>query len=121
MTVGRVVPNLFDTDPASTKAFYVDLFDLDVAMDLGWIVTLASPKNRSAQISVFERGSEGGRDPFVSIEVEDVDAVHDRALELGHEVIYRLRDEDWGVRRFMLRDPGGRVINVLSHTALSPE
>ena len=115
MTVGRIVPNLFDTDPASTKAFYVNMFDLDVAMDMGWIVTLASPKNHSAQISVFERNAEEGRDPFVSIEVDNVDEVHSRALELGLEVIYPLRDEDWGVRRFMVLDPGGRVINVLSH------
>jgi hypothetical protein len=28
---------------------------------------------------------------------------------------YPLRDEEWGVRRFMLRDPSGTVVNVLSH------
>ena len=86
-------------------------------MDMGWIVTLASPANRGAQISLFGRDAEDGRDPFVSIEVDDVDAAHARAVELGHEVVYPLRDEDWGVRRFMLRDPGGRVVNVLSHRA----
>jgi hypothetical protein len=25
------------------------------------------------------------------------------------------RDEEWEVRRFMLRDPSGTVVNVLSH------
>jgi len=24
-------------------------------------------------------------------------------------------DEDWGVRRFMLRDPSATIVNVLSH------
>ena len=115
MTVRRVVPNLFDTDSALTREFYISTFELDIAMDMGWIVTLASAENPVAQISVFERDAESGRDPFVSIEVDDVDVVHTRALELGHEVVYSLRDEDWGVRRFMLRDPGGRVVNVLSH------
>jgi uncharacterized glyoxalase superfamily protein PhnB len=33
----------------------------------------------------------------------------------GFEVAYPLRDEEWGVRRFMLRDPSGTVVNVLSH------
>ena len=70
----RIVPNLFDADPASTQAFYTGLFDLDVAMDMGWIVTLASAQNRSAQVSVFEADAEDGRDPFASIEVDDVDA-----------------------------------------------
>jgi uncharacterized glyoxalase superfamily protein PhnB len=115
VAVRRVVPNVFDADPRSTREFYVGLFEFEVAMDMGWIVTLASPENRSAQVSVFERGAEGDRDPFVSVEVQDVDAVHARALELGHEIVYSLRDEEWGVRRFMVRDPAGRVVNVLSH------
>jgi uncharacterized glyoxalase superfamily protein PhnB len=115
--VRRVVPNLFVDDPAAAREFYAGLFDFDIAMDMGWIATLASPENRGAQISIFERDAEQGRDPFVSIEVDDVDSVHARALALGHDVIYELRDEDWGVRRFMARDPGGRVVNVLSHLA----
>lgn len=116
MTVRRVVPNLFDADPTATREFYVEVFAFDVAMDLGWIATLASPENRAAQISVFAPDGEAGRDPFVSIEVDDVDAVHARAVEAGHEIVYALRDEDWGVRRFMLRDPAGRTVNVLTHT-----
>jgi uncharacterized glyoxalase superfamily protein PhnB len=115
--VRRVVPNLFEDDPAAAREFYTGLFGFDIAMDMGWIATLASRENRGAQISIFERDAEPGRDPFVSIEVDDVDAVHARALALGNDVIYELRDEDWGVRRFMLRDPGGRVVNVLSHHA----
>jgi hypothetical protein len=31
------------------------------------------------------------------------------------DIAYPLRDEEWGVRRFMLRDPNGTVVNVLSH------
>lgn len=115
MSVRRVVPNLFEGDPVAARKFYAGLFGFDVAMDMGWIATLASPENRSAQISLFALDAEEGRDPFISIEVENVDAVHARALELGHEIFYSLRDEDWGVRRFMLRDPSGRVVNVLSH------
>jgi predicted enzyme related to lactoylglutathione lyase len=117
VAVRRVVANVFDADPSSTREFYVGLFEFEVAMDMGWIATLASPGNQSAQISVFEQGAEGDRDPFVSIEVDDVDAVHARAQELGHEIVYSLRDEEWGTRRFMLRDPAGRVVNVLSHRA----
>jgi predicted enzyme related to lactoylglutathione lyase len=117
MTVRRVVSNVFDAEPAATTAFYAGLFELDVAMDMGWIVTLASPAERAAQISVFERDAEDGRDPFISVEVDDVDAVHARAIERGHEIVYGLRDEDWGVRRFMLRDPAGRTVNVLAHRA----
>jgi predicted enzyme related to lactoylglutathione lyase len=115
VTVRRVVPNVFDDDPAATRAFYTGMFELEVAMDMGWIATLSAPGAPTAQVSVFARDGEDGRDPFVSIEVDDVDAAHERAVRLGHEVVYALRDEPWGVRRFMVRDPGGRVVNVLSH------
>ena len=115
MTVRRIVPNVFEEDPAATRAFWESVFELDVAMDMGWIATLISRSQPAAQVSVFERDAEEDRKPFVSVEVDDVDATHARALELGYEVIYSLRDEEWGVRRFMLRDPAGRVVNVLSH------
>jgi uncharacterized glyoxalase superfamily protein PhnB len=52
--------------------------------------------------------------PGISVEAVDVDAVHAEAVERGLEIAYPPRDEDWGVRRFMLRDPSGTVINVLS-------
>jgi len=112
--VRRIVPNLFGGDPAATRSFYVDMFDLDVPMDMGWIATLVAPDNAAAQLSIFGPDAEGP-EPFVSIEVDDVDAVHDRAIDVGCEIVYSLRDEEWGVRRFMVRDPGGRVVNVLSH------
>jgi catechol 2,3-dioxygenase-like lactoylglutathione lyase family enzyme len=115
MTVRRIVPNAFEPDPAAARAFWEGVFGLEAAMDLGWITTLVAPGEPSVQISVFERDAEAGRDPFVSVEVSDVDAMHDRALRLGYEVVYSLRDEDWGVRRFMVRDPAGRAVNVLSH------
>ena len=117
MTVRRIVPNLFEEDPAATRAFWEDVFELDVAMDMGWIATLVSPLERMAQVSVFESDAEGDRKPFVSVEVVDVDAAHARVVELGYEVVYPIRDEDWQVRRFMVRDPAGRVVNILTHKA----
>jgi catechol 2,3-dioxygenase-like lactoylglutathione lyase family enzyme len=113
MAITRAVPNIRSNRPAETRAFFVDLLGFDVAMDLGWVVTLVSPDNRSAQVTVI--GTEDPAAPGISVEVTDVDAVHDRALELGLQIFYPLRDEDWGVRRFMLREPSGTVVNVLSH------
>jgi uncharacterized glyoxalase superfamily protein PhnB len=52
--------------------------------------------------------------PGISVEVPDVDAVHARAVE-GLEIAYSLRDEAWGVRRFMVREPSGTLVNVVSH------
>ena len=45
----------------------------------------------------------------------DVAPTTGRSTSVEDEVVYTLRDEEWGVRRFMVRDPAGRVVNVLSH------
>lgn len=43
MTVRRVVPNLTSRSPQLTADFYRRVLDLEVVMDLGWIVTSAEP------------------------------------------------------------------------------
>jgi catechol 2,3-dioxygenase-like lactoylglutathione lyase family enzyme len=113
MTITRAVPNIRSERPGGTRDFFVDLFGFDVAMDMGWVVTLASPINPAVQVTIVS--GEDMAAPGISVEVADVDAVHARAMERGLEIAYPLRDEDWGVRRFMLRDPSGTVVNVLSH------
>ena len=113
MTVNRAVPNIASDRPAETRAFFVDLLGFEVAMDLGWVVTVASPTNSSAQVTIIGSGDPAA--PGISVDVADVDAVHARAVEQGLEVAYALRDEPWGVRRFMLREPSGTLVNVVTH------
>ena len=113
MTIRRAVPNISSEQPAETREFFVELLGFEVAMDLGWVVTVASPANPSAQVTIV--GNEDMAAPGISIEVTDVDAIHAKAVEAGLEIAYPLRDEEWGVRRFMLREPSGTVINVVSH------
>ena len=113
MTVSRAVPNIKSDRPAETREFFVDLLGFEVAMDLGWVATVASSTNRSAQVTIISNDDPAA--PGISVGVTDVDAVHARALEKGYEIAYSLRDEEWGVRRFMLREPSGTLVNVVSH------
>jgi catechol 2,3-dioxygenase-like lactoylglutathione lyase family enzyme len=113
VSIKRAVPNLRSERPAETRDFFVRLLGFEPAMDLGWVVTLAAPDNPRAQVTII--GNDDPAAPGISVEVDDVDAVHARAVEQGLEIAYPLRDEDWGVRRFMLREPGGAMVNVLSH------
>ena len=107
------MPNIRSERPAETRDFFVDLLGFEVAMDMGWVVTLASPTNPSVQVTII--GNDDPSAPGISVEVSDVDAVYARAVDLGLEIAYPLRDEEWGVRRFMLRAPSGTTVNVLSH------
>jgi catechol 2,3-dioxygenase-like lactoylglutathione lyase family enzyme len=113
MSASRAVPNIRSDRPEETRDFFVKLLGFEVAMDIGWVVTVTSPANPSAQVNII--GNEDPSAPGISVEVPDVDAAHARAVELGLEIAYPLRDEPWGVRRFMLREPSGTVVNVLAH------
>ena len=114
MAVRRVVPDINTRHPDATRSFYVDLVGLEVAMDLGWVVTYASPTNPTAQVTVTQSEAPGIQ-PGMSIEVTGVDEVHAQALRRGDDIVYPLTDEPWGVRRFFVRDPNGVVVNVLEH------
>jgi uncharacterized glyoxalase superfamily protein PhnB len=111
--IERAVPNLRSERPEETRDFFVGLLGFDLAMDLGWVVTVASPDNPSAQVTIITNDDPAA--PGISVGVDDVDAVHARAVEQGYEIAYPIRDEEWGVRRFMLREPGGTMVNVVSH------
>jgi catechol 2,3-dioxygenase-like lactoylglutathione lyase family enzyme len=115
MGVRRIVPDIHSADPGASRAFYVDVLGLELAMDLGWVVTFAAPGNRTAQISVMRDDASAAVQPDVSIEVDDIDAVHAAAERAGCEIVHPLTDEPWGVRRFFVRDPNGTVLNVLGH------
>lgn len=116
MVVKRIVSNIATGCVEDVRRFYVGLFDLDVVMDQGWIVTLASGEQAPVQISIASQGGSGTRVPDLSIEVDDVDAVYRRALDLGHAIAYQITDEPWGVRRFYLTDPAGKLLNILAHS-----
>jgi hypothetical protein len=111
--IHRAVPNIRSNRPAETRDFFVRLLGFEVAMNLGWVVTVVSPTNPSAQVTIV--GNDDMAAPGISVEVPEVNAVHAKAVEQGLEIAYPLRDEEWGVRRFMLREPSGTIVNVLSH------
>lgn len=114
MSVRRVVPDITTNAIEDSSAFY-RLLGLEEVMNLGWVVTLASPDNPSAQVTLMETDASASVQPDFSIEVADVDAVHAAVRATGAEIVHTLRDEPWGVRRFFVRDPSGKVVNVVSH------
>jgi catechol 2,3-dioxygenase-like lactoylglutathione lyase family enzyme len=115
MDIRRVVPDIASDKLEESREFYTKVLGFDLAMDLGWVMTFASPSQPTAQINVLRRDATASVTPALSVEVADVDAVHAIAIERRLEIVHPLTTEPWGVRRFFIRDPNGVVINVLSH------
>ncbi len=115
MTVLRIVADLPSDAPQETAFFYKQVFGLSEAMNMEWVVTL-SGDTAPVQLTIASEGGSGADVPHLSIEVDDLDDVLARSREAGAAITYGPKVEPWGVRRFFLRDPDGRIINVLSHS-----
>ena len=115
MSVRRIIANIATPDIAAAKRFYGDVLGLDLLMDHGWIATYGSDARVTVQVSFAAEGGSGTPVPDLSIEVDDVDAVFEAMRAAGFAIAYGPADEPWGVRRFYVRDPFGRLVNILKH------
>lgn len=115
MKVKRIVTNIQTQEINAAKSFYEDVFGLEIWMDHGWIATYGSNEEMSVQISFASQGGSNTPTPNLSIEVDDVDEAFERMSRAGFPIEYGPADEPWGVRRFYVRDPFGKLINILAH------
>jgi catechol 2,3-dioxygenase-like lactoylglutathione lyase family enzyme len=115
MSVKRIVTNIATEQVGSAHAFYCGVLGMSVAMDLGWILTFAADGAAAPQVSVAKGGGSGTQVPDISIEVDNLDEIYERVRAGGFSVEHGPVNEPWGVRRFYVRDPFGRLLNILTH------
>ena len=115
MAVKRIVTNIATGSTAAAGAFYSEILDLKVVMDIGWIQTFAGEGRIAPQISIATEGGSGTAVPDLSIEVDNFDEVHRRVVARRLSIEYGPVHEPWGVRRFYVRDPFGRLVNIMTH------
>ncbi|MDF2388361.1 VOC family protein [Nostoc ellipsosporum NOK] len=115
MKVRRIIANVAAADLKAARRFYHDVLGLDLLMDHGWIATYGSEQEMAVQVSFATQGGSGTAVPDLSIEVDDMEAALDGMRAAGFAIEYGPADEPWGVRRFYVRDPYGRLVNILSH------
>lgn len=115
MKVKRIISNIFTPDLKAAEVFYKDILGLELLMDHGWIHTYGSSEQMSLQISFAKEGGSDTTVPDLSIEVDNVDEALKLFMKEGFEIEYGPSNEPWGVRRFYVRDPFGKLINILSH------
>lgn len=116
--IRRIVPNVYSNDIEKSKQFYTEFLEMELAMDMEWILTFVSKENTAAQISILKNEKNKPLDNtaiFLSIEVTDIDNWYKRAKKQNIEIAYPITDETWGVRRFFVKDPNGVTLNLLTH------
>ena len=115
MKVKRIVANTETADSKKAEAFYGDILGLKLLMDHGWIRTYGSDGAMPVQVSFGSEGGSGTPMPDLSIEVDNLDEALARFEQAGIPIEYGPVREPWGVRRFYVRDPFGKLLNILQH------
>ena len=115
MAVRRVVANIAGDRLDLARAFYGNGLGMAEVMNLGFIMTYAGEGEVAPMLSIASEGGSGAPVPDLSIEVDALDEVLERLRANGVTPEYGPVTEPWGVRRFFVRDPFGKLINILEH------
>ncbi len=116
MKATEVVPNLPVADIDAARGFYSDYLGLGVeSFNLGWVAHFRSSDDRAA-VQLVTGDATSPVDSVISVRVgDDVDEAYAEAQRRGYEIVHPLTTEAWGVRRFLVRDPDGNVVNIVGH------
>jgi catechol 2,3-dioxygenase-like lactoylglutathione lyase family enzyme len=118
--MASLFPDLCTEDVAACRDFYTRLFDMKVVFENAWYAQLQHPEDPRIQIAFVQRSHESVPQPdrraaagvIVTFETDDAEGLHARAAALGLPIVQPLRDEAWGQRHFMTRDPAGLLVDV---------
>ncbi|MBA4265646.1 MAG: glyoxalase [Comamonadaceae bacterium] len=115
-------PVLMTDRVADTARFYEQHFRFTRLFDSDWYVHLQSLEDASVNLAILDgdhttipEAARGGRAAGVllNFEVEDASAEYQRVLDQDLDVLLALRDEAFGQRHFIVKDPNGVLIDVI--------
>ena len=122
-------PVLMTGDVAGTAAFYVEHFGFQPLFVSDWYVHLQSVDSKRVNLGIVQgdhetipeegRGRTSGL--LINFEVRNPDAIYERILAAGLPVLRSLRDEPFGQRHFITKDPNGVLIDVIKPIPPSEE
>lgn len=69
----------------------------------------------TVQVSIASEGGSGTSVPDLSIEVDDLSVILRMVKRAGIAIEYGPASEPWGIRRFFVRDPFGKLLNILQY------
>lgn len=110
---------------AETKKFYQTVLNFGVTFENEFYLLMHTP-NHEAEISfllpnhptqqpIFQKAFER-KGIYLTIEVEDVDAMYERIKKLGIAIEVDIRNEPWGDRHFAFYDPNGIGIDIVTYS-----
>ncbi|WP_019745746.1 glyoxalase superfamily protein [Rhodococcus erythropolis] len=115
MRARRITANLKVADVGAAKNFYSDYLGLSTEeFNMGWVARYTSP-DTGANVQLVTHDATAAEDSVISVHTDDVDGAYEEARRRGYEIVHPITNEEWGVRRFLVRAPDGNVVNIVRH------
>ena len=114
-------------DPAACRDFYVEHFGFEVEVDIGWYVVLTSGSERPMGLGFLQADHPDAT--CAPPDAHDRRPLHHVRGRRGRSDRGRgswppaststcpLRDEPWGQRHLIVRDPGGNAVDIVQNIA----
>lgn len=108
-----------------SKKFYASILGFGVTFENDFYLLMHTP-DKSAEISfllpdhpsqqpLFQKKFDG-HGMYLTIEVDDVDAIYKEIKKKGVPIKIEIRDEEWGDRHFAIEDPNGVGIDIVKYS-----
>lgn len=122
MKLTSLYPVLLSHRLVETTEFYRRYLGFEIRFQSDWYVSLATSGEPVRELAILQPGHESIPGPLteptanllLTFEVEAVDPVHERLISREKlPCLLDLRDEPWGQRHFITRDPNGILIDIV--------
>jgi catechol 2,3-dioxygenase-like lactoylglutathione lyase family enzyme len=131
MKIVDCYPLITTPELARSRDFYVTHFAMNVVFEASWVVMLGRGNGQQICLGLMaedhpthppDQRTFDGRGVLITIQVTDAAQACDRLKACGVPIVYDLKDEAWGQRRFVTRDPGGalNLVDVVQQTEPQP-
>lgn len=130
MALSSFYPVIATSDVAAARDFYTQWFGFELTFDADWYISMRRPGPPDYELALLDcthpTVPEGYRKPvqglLLNFEVDDVDAEWERLVVRGGlRAELDIRTEGFGQRHFILADPVGVLIDVITEVPPSPE
>ena len=127
-------PVIVTSKLAEARDFYVKHLGFAVVFEADWYVQLHAPREgggKPIELAFMQPNQESQPPPLhpafngvgviFTLEVAEPDALYQAVRNAGCEIVVELRDEPWGQRHFLIRDPAGNLVDLVKQISPSSE
>ena len=122
----KINPGYITENLKESKEFYQKYLNFEVKFENEFYLLLENKNaignfeisflqpNHPTQTNIFQKKYSSGS--YLTIEVPNVDEEYEKLKKLGCEIVLEIKDEVWGDRHFVIQDPNGLGIDLVTYS-----